>query len=184
MRGQSLCAMRIDFSCCTSERSMRTSCCSAWFTTSSSFAFFSRLSTQCFFLARHRLAAALCVCVLGGMGGECEKLICVLHQKAALFAELCQICCTCGDNCATIILSSREMRLGRRQQPTCSSQGTLPFSLRGPHRLVSSLVSCRNTVNLMTIICLHTHRTCVSNTNSSQVIGHYTGRLLDILVII
>ena len=91
---------------------------------------------------------------------------------------------TCGDNCATIILSSREMRLGRRQQPTCSSQGTLPFSLRGPHRLVSSLVSCRNTVNLMTIICLHTHRTCVSNTNSSQVIGHYTGHLLDILVII
>ena len=59
MRGQSLCAMSIDLSCCTSERSIITSCWRLLFIVSMSFAFFSRLSTHCFFLARQRLAAAL-----------------------------------------------------------------------------------------------------------------------------
>ena len=59
MRGQSLWAMRMDFSCCTSERSMSTSCCSMLFISSMSLDFLSRLSTHTFFLALHLLAAAL-----------------------------------------------------------------------------------------------------------------------------
>lgn len=61
---------------------MRTSCCSAWFTTSSSLAFFSKLSTHCFFLARHRLAAAL-QCVY-----ECPRSGCKTNSLSGLETRL------------------------------------------------------------------------------------------------
>ena len=59
MRGQSLCAIRMDLSCCTSDLNMSTSCCNMLFIISMSLDFLSRFSTHTFFFALHLLAAAL-----------------------------------------------------------------------------------------------------------------------------